>query len=692
MKTFSWLLLGTFGGLSAAPGSAAAVDTSQWKCETCPFENGASGAVEIGLGAVSDASARFGDFTGLQRKGGFVIAGGELRYRDDAGRFGGVTASELGLDARALAAEVGLEGLYTLRLAHDEVPRHLADTAVTPFLGSGGARLTLPAGYPAPTTGAMPLAASLQGAELSGKRSRSSVGASAIIGDGWTTRVNLRHEVRDGTQRSAGSFFADAAQLVAPVNHVTDQLEVAASYASRAWQATLAYHASLFRNRDDSLTWANPFNNSVVGAGTGQLALAPDNQFHQILASVGHEISPGLRASAEIALGRMTQDVAYLGATLNPGLAVPALPAASLNGRATTLNASVKLTAAPTERVHLNASYARDERNNQTASLAYPAVSTDMFVGLQPRSNPAYSFTQDRLKFGADYRGPDSLKADLGAELDIRHRTLQETGATRETTLWGRVAGQPAANLSVGLKLAHAERRMSEYNRVVAIEPALNPLLRKYNLANRVRDSVGLRADAALGDKLNIGVHADLSNDDYTDSAIGLTEGRSLAIGADVSLAVTEQTQLHLYAQAERIRSRQAGSQVVAQPDWSARVDDAVDAVGLGITHAAIKDKLQLGAELAFSHSRSDVTVDTGASGPGFPGVTTSFNTLKLHATYRLNDKLSLTGSYWYERYDAQDWRLGGVLPATIPNLLGFGEQPPRYRVNVLRMALRYRF
>lgn len=51
-----------------------------------------------------------------------------------------------------------------------------------------------------------------------------------------------------------------------------------------------------------------------------------------------------------------------------------------------------------------------------------------------------------------------------------------------------------------------------------------------------------------------------------------------------------------------------------------------------------------------------------------------------------------LTGSYWYERYDSQDWRLDGVLPATIPNLLAFGAQAPNYSVNVLRVAMRYRF
>ena len=55
-------------------------------------------------------------------------------------------------------------------------------------------------------------------------------------------------------------------------------------------------------------------------------------------------------------------------------------------------------------------------------------------------------------------------------------------------------------------------------------------------------------------------------------------------------------------------------------------------------------------------------------------------------------NNLSVVGSCWYERYDSQDWRLDGVHPATISNLLAFGDQPPRYRVHVLQVALRYRF
>jgi hypothetical protein len=84
----------------------------------------------------------------------------------------------------------------------------------------------------------------------------------------------------------------------------------------------------------------------VPGATTGQLALAPDNQFHQIRGTVGYDISPTMRITANAAFGRMTQDDGYLPATQNALLAptVPTLPRQSLHGKVDTFNGGIKLT------------------------------------------------------------------------------------------------------------------------------------------------------------------------------------------------------------------------------------------------------------------------------------------------------------------------------------------------------------
>ena len=169
------------------------------------------------------------------------------------------------------------------------------------------------------------------------------------------------------------------------------------------------------------------------------------------------------------------------------------------------------------------------------------------------------------------------------------------------------------------LKLAHGERKGSAYQVVPGIQPPENPLLRKFNMANRDRDSAGLRIDIAATDSVNVGLGAESTKDDYSDSAIGLTSGRDLNLNADVTWVVTEQTSLHFFANHQEIKSTQRGSQTYSVADWAGENKDTIDTFGIGVKHAAIKDKLDIGADYTYSRSRSDISVNTGASNSAFP-------------------------------------------------------------------------
>lgn len=689
------LIFSALGALASASASlAASVDTSAWKCSACPYESATTGTVEAGVGTVSDAAAGFIDKSGLD-KGGYLVLGGSAELRSDSGFWGKLTASDLGLDTRALAAQFGQEGLYTVKLAYDKLPRRFADGAATPYLGTGGHVLTLPAGYPQDTTAAMPLAGTLQTLKLGYDRSRLEGGLSWSGIDHWTLRVNARRDERDGTRPGAGAFFATSSQLAVPLDHVTDQFEVSAAYVGRPVQATLSYHLSTFSNGQAALNFANPFSPVVAGATTGQLAGAPDNEFHQVAASLAYQLNPQFRASADFAVGRMTQNAAYLPLTLTPGLAasLPALPAASLDGRADTFNGALRFSlVTPVEGLRLNASYARDVRDSDNVTQTFPAVATDMFVGLQPVTNRPLSIFQDRLKFTGDYRASDSLKASAGLEYETRERTYSEVVTTRETTVWARVVGQARDDLALSLKLSRANRGHSDYGVATWTDAPQNPLMRKFNLAQRDRYAGAARADWTVSETLSLGLGIEGTQDDYTESVIGLTDGRSLALSADVAYAYTEATRFRAFGQAEAIHTRQVGSQLSANPDWTGRIRDRYTVFGVGVTHVAMDDKLELGADLTVTRSRSNTLVDTATSTPPFPSVTTSLDRLKLSASYQLQDNLSVVGTFWHERYEAADWQLDGVQPDTVPYLLAFGQQAPHYRVNVLQVSVRYRY
>lgn len=690
------LILAACGLLSAAATQAvAAADTSKWTCSACPYEKaGVSGSVEAGAGAVTGERARYGADNGLNGKRGFGVLGGTLRYRDGTDLYGSGVAEDIGLDMRALAAELGREGSWRLNLGVSQWPHQLEGAGRSPFIGAGSGVQTLP--FPAAASPAqMPLASSLQPVDLGTQRTRSELSALWIVGPEWTHRVSLRHDVRDGTQRLGASFFSTSSLLAAPVDQTTDQLELSTSYAGRGINATLAYQASIFRNAEGSVTWSNPYNPVVAGASRGQLALAPSNQFHQLMASGGIELAPRMRLSGDVAIGRMTQDEAFLAPTLNPTLAVAAsaaMPAASLDGRADTFNASVQLSAAPAEGLRLNASVARNVRDNQTTSRLYPALSTDTFLDPGARRAPAFSFKQNRFKAGADYRIGRTATVAAGVERDERIRSWQDVVSTRETTLWARGSVQPTEELALSLKVSRAERDPSSYGSATWVTSPQNPLLRKFNLAERDRETAALRADLTLSEALSIGLHVDLSRDTFPDAVLGMTLARNLSGGADIAYTVSEQTQLHAFAQAERMRSMQAGSEAFGAPDWWSRSHDTAHVLGFGVKHSALKGRLEVGGDVVMSRSRANVGVVTRVAETPYPTATQQRDSLRLHATWKLKDGMSIVGRYAFERQAQADWRLDGLQPDTLVNLLALGETPPNYRVNVFSVALRYSF
>jgi MtrB/PioB family decaheme-associated outer membrane protein len=356
-----------------------------------------------------------------------------------------------------------------------------------------------------------------------------------------------------------------------------------------------------------------------------------------------------------------------------------------------TYNGNLKATYAPLDNLRVNAIYAWDVRNNDTAVQSYPMVSTDMILSPDPVSNTPFDLTQNRFKLNADYRGPDTWKFSGGLDWDKRERNYIEVVTTTETTLWGRASVQALENLGLTANLGYGDRNPSTYG-VAYWFPAQNPLMRKYNVAARKRTTAGARADWAVSETISVGLVADYANDDYNETVIGLNDSDTVNLAADITVALSERTRLTAYAQGEKTTSRQTGSQTFSVPDWTGKTKDEFTVLGLGLKHAAIPDKLDIGADLWFSRARSDISVQTAVGEPPFPTNKVSRDVFKLYATYKLDDKLSLDGSYWYESYTSQDWQLDGVQPDTVYDLLAFGNQSPRYHQNVVRVSMRYRF
>jgi MtrB/PioB family decaheme-associated outer membrane protein len=682
--------------LAAQAGTLAAQqapNTSQWQCNDCPFPKEASGEVAASALNVTSDSYAFGRYTGLE-KGGYFGLDVDAVSSEPNGDYFSLYATDLGLPYGALDFETGVHGRFKLNVRLADLPYRISDSGRTPYEGVGTNSLTLAPGWvPGITTATMPgLAGSLREVDIDSKRRRADIGAAVIPGRDWEVGVSFKQEQREGTKRMSGAFFFNSMQLVAPVNYLTEEVEAYASYAARKWQVRLAYQGSTFTDNDSALKWQNAFVEVLPGASYGQLALPPDNQAHQVSVTGAYQFTDRTRGTASLALGSMKQNETFLPATINPTLGSIALPRNSLEGEVATTRADVKLVSALTQKLGLNIAYLRDDRDNKTPQAAYTWVTTDMIVAPTTRTNTPYSYTRDLLKVSGDYRVTPRAKASLGVDREDMKRTYQEVDKTTENTLWAKYTLRTREHVDVTLDAARAKRDGSSYQDL-GLTPPENPVLRKYNMADRDRDTVGIRVAMIPWDGMTLGFDYNLSKDDYSNSAVGMTYAKRYSMGTDLAAQVAEGTSVHVYYNFEEIKSQQAGAQSLTNPpDWSAENVDTVQTAGIGIRHTIIQDKLDVGADLTTSHSVGDVKVTVSAADPKFPNITSDMNSVKVHATYRLTKALAIRGAVWHERYNSSSWATNYVTPTTMPNVLSLGETSPNYKVSVASLTVRYSF
>ena len=671
---------------------ATTVDTSQWKCRYCEFEKGFSGTLDLGAGYITDDSFKFGEYTGLDKKGGYLIGNVDLRYRGDNANYWNIDATNIGLDSRSFNISGGKQGAYDVSFTYKELPHFISDSAMTPLAGTGSNSLTLPTTWVtgAATTAMPQLVNALHPVDLDTKRKRAGLAITLHPATSWHYEVDFHHETRQGTQGTAGTFFLNATQLVRPVDYETNEMNASASYIGKKLQARFIYSGSTFHDNNDALTWQNPYT-PLFSATTGQQALPPDNQFHQLLATVGYQFTEHTRATADIAVGRMTQDQAFLPFTLNSTLNTAPLPRNSLDGKVNTTDANFRLSSMVTTNFNVNATYAYSDHDNKTPQADYAWVTTDSFVNA-PATNLPYSFTRSSWKLRGDYQLDAGTRVDFGFDHDTHKRTFQETDTTQEHTLWVKINMQLGHGADLSFNAAHSHRDQSGYAAVAAIIAPENPLLTRFYLANRDRENTGISINVPLGMRAIISASVDYAGDDYPDSVVGLISDKDLTYSGDAAIVLGKQTSMHLFVNREEIRSTQKGSQAFSTPDWSGENKNIVNFAGAGIKHTLGNKKFDIAADYTIMQSRGSTVVDTALPSAPFPDLTARRDSIKLHGTWHLKANISLQGGYWYERFQSGNWMLAGVTPDTISNVLAFGTLSPHYHVNVFALSCRYAF
>ena len=141
---------GALAALSVMPAVAYAADPSEAEIAVIRRP---TNFVEVGIENVSQKSAKFGEYNGLNKSGGefvgnFSVRGGDAYEGGNGTLRWGVTGTDIGTTSREFGANVGNQGRWNLSIGYDELRHNISSTYQTPQQGSmGGNNFTMPTAF-----------------------------------------------------------------------------------------------------------------------------------------------------------------------------------------------------------------------------------------------------------------------------------------------------------------------------------------------------------------------------------------------------------------------------------------------------------------------------------------------------------------------------------------------------------------
>ena len=692
IRTLPRLPLATL--LVAATVCAQAPDTSSWVCEYCPFEKGHRAEYETGVAYMSDDAARFGDARGYGEQGVHPELHGRGSWVSDRQQLRWL-AEDLGLDSRRLAIQDGHQGRYEYGIDFRQLPHELFDTTRTVFVQDSDVSLSMPEGWVrAPvTSGFTALGTALTGRDIRSDRQVLEIRGSYLPFESWRLSADYRRQERDGLDIRGGSYFTQSALLPAPFEYSTDEAEFSLRYATDSVLVTLGFFGSFFQNENPALMWQTPFT-SAPGAEHGQMAQPPDNSFEQVSLSGFWAIAPADTVLGyNIASGRMKQDDILLPYTINAELTPASLPRDRLDGEIDTTNLAFTLKSRPFDKLRVQLAYRLDDRDNDTSIDSWNRVIVDTFNSGDIEENTPYSFRKTSIRASARYRLFETVQLSGGVERTEKDRDFQEVAEQTEDSGWGMLRWRPNGYLDLRVKGGSSERDIDRYDENVAISLGQNPLLRKYHLAYRFRRFGELTLAATVpGKPLSLTLSALYADDDYTQSRLGLTDSKDLRMAADLAIPLVENRYFYLHGSYESIESHQLGSEAFAMPDWTASNDDRFHSLGSGLVWREIGDKVDLTLDYTRAVGRTEIRVDSLASGLSLsPDLESTLDSLSLRLSWRHSARLSLIAGLRFEGFTVDDRALAGVVPDTLPVVLTLGAEPYDYDILLANVGFSYR-
>lgn len=419
--------------------------------------------ISVGAGIASGNSADrsiWGQYNGMREDDAHLLLDFDFIKRDDAtGTWTKAEGRNLGLDTRELRFSQEKQGDWKYGLEYSGMVKKDIRTINSSMTGAGTTDPVL--SYLAtPGTGI--------NTDLEIKRTNLGVSLGKWFNRTMQFEASYKHEDKEGARIFGKGFTCTSGAAPGcngstngvdvgfgvvltpePIDSTTHQFEAKFNYLGEKLLLTAGYYGSLFDNGLSTLNPSVPGTlNNAVGTplpidmtGTTNLqdilnmplALAPDNQAHQLYLSGNYAITPTTRTTFKYSYTHATQDDTF------PSVFTPPAGVTNLGGEVNTQLAQVSLTARPMPKLSLLANVRYEDKEDKTPVQLYNIEGVTTFTN-DPNSSKrlvgkvegSYQLPQNyRLTLGADYEAVDRdlpvATTDVAGLSALRQKT-DETG------------------------------------------------------------------------------------------------------------------------------------------------------------------------------------------------------------------------------------------------------------------------
>ena len=586
-----------------------------------------------------------------------------------------------------------------------------------------------------------------QGFETWTERHIAEGGARYMATSAWTINALVRNTNKNGGIPSGGSFgHSQLVETIQPMDHTFQDVDANAEWMSGRYLLRAGYTGSIFSNANSSVTFDNPWRavDALSASSRGRYSLAPSHSFM------------GVNGLASVSLPRRSRVTAYIAANAlrdNDAEILPysansvttgqnPLPRTTVDGAANTIATNINFTSRPSRYWDVQARFRSYRYDNQTPEFeTFQRVSYDNAVSNSATAIVTEPFGVNRMSLDADAR----WLITPGTSLGVGYTWLDESRSHRiyETTVDNvvRVTFDTISNswFTVRARYEHAQRRGEGLDEALLTSIGEQPGMRHSDVAPRDRDRFTLLTMFHITSYLTFDLSAALGNDDFLQSEFGLRDNNHRVYASGLTFSPRENVSVSASYSFENYlalaRSRQANpttpagctpvypappGQVTCQfndpsRDWAVDSEERVHSfiIDANFTNLFKHVDVRLAWDLNMSDSVypyitgdvADRTLpeetppvpSTLPTPKQLPPVLHDFNRGTVDLVYNFNRRWALGFSYWYEKYDVQDFSLdvesvttGGQPATSNAVLLGYMYRPYTAQTGWLRLLLRW--